>query len=145
MRIIDADILSYALVENHVATKYVRPLIERALKGETKVYVTTATLLETYNVLYWYYRIRPREAVARKILSISEGLILIPVSRRGFYMALEENVPLGDALLVSTAIDNNIPIVISNDKHVERLTKKYGLILENPIPEEVRKQMGSFL
>ncbi len=31
MRIADADILSYALLENHVATKYTRPLIERGL------------------------------------------------------------------------------------------------------------------
>jgi len=141
MRIVDVDILSYALLENHIATKYTRPFIERALKGELKVYVTATTLLETYNVLYWYYQIRPREAVARKILCVAEGLTLIPCSKRGFYMAIEENVPLGDALLVSTAIDNNIPIIVSNDKHVEKLAEKYGLILENPIPKEIRKQM----
>lgn len=144
MRIVDADILSYALLENHVATKYTRPLIERGLRGEIKIYVATTTLLETYNVLYWYYRVRPREAVARKILSVAEGLILIPPSKHGFRIAVEENVPLGDALLIATAIDNNIPVVVSNDKHVEKLAEKYGLILENPIPEEVREQMRSF-
>ena len=141
MRIVDADILSYALLENHVATPYTRPLIERALKGEIRVYVTPVTLLETYNVLYWHYRVRPRVAVAKKILAVAEGLILVPVSKRGFRIAAEENVPLGDALLIATALDNNIPVVISNDKHIEKLVKKYGLILENPIPEEIRKQM----
>lgn len=145
MRIIDSDILSYALLENHIATKYTRSLIERALRGEIKVYVLPTTLLETYNVLYWYYHIRPREAVAKKILSVAEGLTLTSVSRRGFHMAVEENVPLGDALLVSTALDNKIPIVVSNDKHVEKLVRKYGLVLENPIPEEIRKQMKSIL
>jgi len=105
------------------------------------VYVTTTTLLETYNVLYWYYRVRPRELVAKKVLAVAEGLILVSVSKRGFRIAAEENVPLGDALLIATALDNNIPVVISNDKHVEKLVKKYGLILENPIPEEIRKQM----
>ncbi len=53
-------------------------------------------------------------------------------------------MPLGDALLIATAIDNNIPVVVSNDKYVEKLAEKYGLILENPIPEEVRKQMRTF-
>jgi len=141
LRIVDADILSYALLEDHIATKYVKPIVEQALKGEIEVYVTTTTLLETYNVLYWYYRVRPRELVAKKILAVAEGLILVPVSKRGFRIAAEENVPLGDALLIATALDNNIPVVISNDKHIEKLVKKYGLILENPIPEAIRKQM----
>ena len=141
MRIIDADILSYALLENHIATPYTRPLIERALRGEIRIYITPITLLEAYNVLYWYYHIRPRQAVARKILAIAEGLNLIQVSRHGFHLAVEENVPLGDALLIATALENNIPIVISNDKHVEKLARKYGLVLENPIPGDIREQM----
>ena len=141
MRIVDADILSYALLEDHIATKYAKPIVEQALKGEIEVYVTTTTLLETYNVLYWYYRVRPRELVAKKVLAVAEGLILVSVSKRGFRIAAEENVPLGDALLIATALDNNIPVVISNDKHIEKLVKKYGLILENPIPEAIRKQM----
>lgn len=33
MRIIDADILSYRLLENHVAIPYARPLIERGVEG----------------------------------------------------------------------------------------------------------------
>ena len=142
MRIIDSDILSYALLENHIATPYTKPLIERALKGEIKVYVTATTLLETYNVLYWYYHVRPRRIIAKKIMCIAEGLTLISPSKHGFYKAIEENVPLGDALLVATAIENNIPIIVSNDKHVEKLAEKYGLIIENPIPKKIRKQMA---
>ena len=141
MRIVDADILSYALLENHVATPYTRPLIERALKGEIRVYVTPVTLLETYNVLYWHYRVRPRVAVAKKVLAVAEGLNLVQVSTRGFHMAVRENVPLGDALLVATALDNRIPIVSTNDKHVKKLAVKYGLVIENPIPEDVIRQM----
>ncbi|HDJ89708.1 MAG TPA: PIN domain-containing protein [Thermoprotei archaeon] len=141
MRIIDADILSYALLENHIATPYTKPLVEKGLRNEVKIYVTFTTLLETYNVLYWYYHIRPRRCVARKILSIAEGLILIKSSSHGFYIAVDKNVPLGDAILVATALENNIPIIISNDRHVERLAKKYGLIIENPIPQKIRKKM----
>ena len=37
MRIVDADILSYGLLENHVATPYTRPLIERGIKGDLEV------------------------------------------------------------------------------------------------------------
>jgi len=61
MRIIDVDILSYGLLENHIATPYTKPLIERGLKGELGIYVTATTLLETYNTLFWYYKVRPRK------------------------------------------------------------------------------------
>jgi len=80
--------------------------------------------------------------VARKIEVVAEGLNLIPVSEAGFKMAIDENVPLGDAILVATAIENNIPIVVSNDKHIEKLCSKYGLIYENPIPDDIRPKLG---
>ena len=141
MRLIDADVLSYGLLENHIATPYVKPLIERGLKGELEIYVTVTTLLETYNTLFWHYRVRPRRKVATKILIVAEGLNTISPSTTGFKMAVDENVPLGDAILVATALENKIPIIVSNDKHVKKLCEKYGLIYENPIPEEIRKKM----
>lgn len=141
MRIIDADILSYGLVENHIATPYTRPLIEKGIKGELEIYVTFTTLLETYNTLYWHYHVRPRSLVAKKIMFVAEGLNLIPSSPMGFKLSIDENVPLGDALLIATALENRIPIIVSNDKHIEKLSKKYGLIYENPIPKNIRSLM----
>jgi len=141
MRIVDADILSYGLIENHIATPYTRPLIERGIKGELELYVTVTTLLETYNTLFWHYKIRPRKLVARKIWLVAEGLRLIPPSSMGFKLCLDENVPLGDAILVATALDNRIPIIVSNDKHIEKLAKKYGLLYENPIPDDIKSKI----
>jgi len=138
MRIVDADILSYGLLENHIASPYTKPIIEKGMKGEMKLYVTATTLLETYNTLYWHYKIRPRIMVARKIRLVADSLFLIYPSSNGFKICVEEDIPLGDAILIATALENQIPIVISNDKHVERLVEKYGLICENPIPKEVR-------
>ncbi len=142
MRIIDADILAYALVENHVASTYSKKVLEKGVSGELELYVTYTTLLETYNTLYWYYRVRPREKVALKIKLVAEGLRLVEPSPTGFEIALKENVPLGDALLVATALEHRIPVIVSNDRHIERLTRKYGLIYENPIPPEIRRKMG---
>ena len=141
MRIVDADILSYALIENHIATPYTRPLIERGIKGELEIYVTATTLLETYNTLFWHYGIRPSINVARKVLLIAEGLKLVPPSDMGFRICVKQDVPLGDAILIATALDNRIPIIVSNDRHVEKLATKYGLLYENPIPKEIRLQI----
>ncbi|RLG55173.1 MAG: hypothetical protein DRN99_03405 [Thermoproteota archaeon] len=143
MRIVDADILSYALVDNHIANPYVKPFILEALRGELEVYLADTTLLEAYNTLYWYYKVRPRGKLLRKLSVVARGLNLVsaPV-RQALRIAVEENTPLGDALLVAAAIEERIPIVVSNDKHVRRLAEKYRLVYENPIPEEVRRKMG---
>ncbi len=142
MRLIDADILSYALLENHIATPYTKPIVERGLSDELEIYVTATTLLETYNTLLWHYKVRPKSIVAEKIRIISEGLKLIPASVRGFGIAVREDVPLGDALLIGTALENRIPIVLSNDRHIRRLCDRYGLINENPIPDDIRRRMS---
>ena len=142
MRLVDADVLSYALLEDHVATPYSRPLILKALRGELEVYVLDTTLLEAYNTLFWYYRVRPREAVLRKLEVVARGLTVLGASTSGVRLALEENVPLGDAFLVATALERRIPVVVSNDSHVRRLAERYGLICENPIPEDVRRAMS---
>ena len=59
----------------------------------------------------------------------------------GFKIAVDENVPLGDALLVATALENRIPIVVSNDAHIKKLCRKYGLIYEDPIPKDIKQKM----
>lgn len=143
MRIVDADILSYALLESHIATPYAKPIILKGIRGELELNVTGTTILESYNTLYWYYRVRPRKKILEKLEVIVEGLniVNVPVDL-GVRIAKEENVPLGDGLLMAAAIEERIPIIVSNDKHVERLAVKFGFIYENLIPESVRKAMG---
>lgn len=106
-----------------------------------ELYVTVTTLLEAYNTLLWYYNVRPKRDVARKLMIVAEGLKLLPPSSRGFRISVDDDVPLGDALLLATALDNKIPIIVSNDKHLKRLSRKYGLIYENPIPRDIRLKM----
>ena len=63
MRLVDADILSYALYDLSPFNPLCNTLIERAARGELELYVTHTTLFEAYNVLYWAYRVRPRRAL----------------------------------------------------------------------------------
>ncbi len=140
--IVDADILCYALLKGHVANPFCEPIILKGIRGKLEVSVTPVTLLETYNTLYWDYQVRPRVKVLRKVRIVVEGLELIAVSKLGYKIAEDENIPLGDGLLIGTALENKIPIILSNDRHITRKAGKYGLIVENPIPEQIRRKMG---
>jgi len=46
--------------------------------------------------------------------------------------------------LIATALQNNIPVIVSNDKHIINRASNYGLITENPVPEETRKQLSEW-
>ncbi len=51
MRIIDADVLSYALFQKHDAHPYCWPLLQNAVHGKTSVAIATANLLEVYHAI----------------------------------------------------------------------------------------------
>lgn len=67
MRIIDADILSYALYNDSPAHDPAWNFLEKAISGELEVYLTYTTILETYNVLFWYYRVRPLRKLLKNL------------------------------------------------------------------------------
>jgi predicted nucleic acid-binding protein len=133
LRLVDADVLSYALYDLSPFNPPCKALVERAARGELELYVTHTSLLEAYNVLYWTYRVRPRKAILEKMSAALTIMEVVPPSTRGLDVAREENIPLGDGILIATALENKLPVVVSNDRHVEKAASKLGLIVENPL------------
>lgn len=144
MRLLNADILAYALYEMSPAHPEAWTYLENHIKESHKLYVTPITILETYNTLYHYYRIRPRENIITKIKLTMETLEHLETSLHGIEIAKNMNIPLGDGFLLATAQDNKIPIIVSNDQHVINTVKKYGLINENPVSDETRTHLGEY-
>ena len=141
MRILDADIFAYALYDQSPAHQHAWQLVEKGLLGELKLYVTHTTILEVYNVLYWFYRVRPARKLLEKLSSALMGLEVVEPSLDGVELAKHAGIPLGDGFLIATALKHNIPIVVSNDAHIAKKAPEYGLIVETPIPEEVRRRL----
>ena len=133
MRLLDADIFSYALYDASPFNPQCKTLIEKAAHGEIELYITHTTILEAYNVLYWSYRVRPQKAILKKISAALGIITVITPSIRGLDIALENNIPLGDGILIATARENRIPIIVSNDEHIEKVAPRYGIIVENPL------------
>ena len=94
MRIIDADILSYALFDESPAHVDCWKIIENAIRTQIRLYVTMTSILETYNVLYWFYRVRPRTALIQKMSRVIETMIPVPPSSNGVGLALREEHPI---------------------------------------------------
>lgn len=141
MRIMDSDILSYALYDESPAHPYAWEALERAILGEVELYLTHTTILEAYNVLFRFYRVRPLRRLVEKLKLTIGGLKIVELSMAGLDISLAENIPLGDGLLIATALSHRIPVIVSNDSDIVNKAPRYGLIVENPIPEEVRRKL----
>ncbi|MGB9896170.1 MAG: PIN domain-containing protein [Thermoproteota archaeon] len=117
---------------------------KRPFRGELEVYLTYTTILETYNVLFWYYRVRPLRKLLEKLKLTVSALKVVESSINGLEISSAENILLGDGFLIATALAHRIPIIVSNDQDIANKASKYGLIVENPIPEEIRKKLMKY-
>jgi len=142
LRILDSDILSYALHDQSPAHPYAWEVVEKGLLGEIELFLTPTTILETYNVLFRFYRIRSLERLLEKLALTISGLKVVEPSITGLDVSLSDSIPLGDGFLIATALNHRIPVIVSNDSHILNRAPKHGLITENPIPEGVRGKLA---
>lgn len=146
MRIIDADILSYALFQQHDAHPYCWPILQNAVYGKMSVAIATATLLEAYHALVEDYRVE-KDEVSYKLDSLTRSIkirflpLTVDTIRKALELAKLHKVRSFDANLIATAEINRVSVIVSNDAHIARLCKERGLIIENPIPNDVAKKM----
>jgi len=126
MRIIDADILSYALIRKHDAHPYCWPLLQNAIHGKIGVPIATVNLLETFHVLvkdYWTEReeaFRNLDALtrSRRIRFLS---MTIDTVRKALEIARVHRVRSFEANLIASAETDGISVIVSNDEHIARL------------------------
>ena len=142
MRLLDADILAYALYDESPAHSSAWGTVERALRGEIELNITYTTILETYNALYWFYKVRPLKTLIEKMTLTVEGLKVVETSMNGLSISEAENIPLGDGFLIATALKHGKPIIVTNDAQIINKAPKYGLLTENPISDEVKKRLS---
>lgn len=146
MKLLDADILTYALFEKHDAHPYCWQTLKEAVYGKVKSYMTPITLLEAYHALVNDYSVDLGEA-SYKLDGLSRSRkirfmkISTEIARRALQIAKDHRARSFDAALIASAEVGEIPIVVSNDGHIARLCDERGLILENPIPDDVRERM----
>ena len=146
MRLIDADILAYALFEKHDAHIYCWPLLQNAVHGKTSTAIAITSLLETYHALVYDYQVEKEEA-AYKLDGLTRSAkirflpLTVDIARKALEIAKIHKVRSFDANLIASAEMNEISVIISNDHHIARVCKERDLINENPIPKDVAEEM----
>ena len=146
MRIVDADILSYALFQKHDAHPYCWPLLQNAVHGKISIAIATTNLLEVYHALVEDYGV-DREDASYKLDALTRSTkirflpLTVDITRKTLEIAKLHKTRSFDACLIATAETNQISVIVSSDAHIARLCKERSLIIENPIPKEASKKM----
>ena len=147
MRIIDADILSYALFQKRDAHPYCWPLLQNAIHGKTSVAIATVNLLAAFHALVEDYAVE-REEASYKLDGLTRSTrirflpLTVDIARKALEISKLHKARSFDANLIASAEINGISVIVSNDGHIARLCKERGLIFENPIPEAAAKKMS---
>lgn len=146
LRLIDSDILTYAMNDKHVAHSHCWPIVERAVLGKIQAALSIVSFLEAYNSLVRDYEVDPAEASSkldglsrsRKVAALH---LDVDIVRRALEIARNHRARSFDAAIVASAENNKISIIVSNDAHIRRLCEERGLVIENPVPKELRRKM----
>lgn len=147
LRLIDSDILTYAMNSKHVAHPYCWPVLEKAVYGKLEASLSTISFLEAYNALVHDYEVEPAEASFKldglsRSRKISILILNAGVVGKALEIAKNHKARSFDAVIIASAESNKISIIVSNDTHIKRLCQERGLVIENPIPEEAREKMN---
>jgi predicted nucleic acid-binding protein len=142
MRILDADILAYALYDESPAHSSAWQIIEKGLKQEIGLNLTHTQRSWKPTTLFWFYRVRPLKSLLKKLFFVTDNLKVIGTSLNGLKISESENIPLGDGFLIATALQHSKPIIVTNDSHIIKTAAKYGLITENPIPNDIKEKLS---
>jgi len=146
-KILDSNILIYSILEGHPASTACEQLI---LSSEGKFIWATSpiTFYETFHVLVKIYN-QPTIKVISKIDEIMKLPInIISLNSQLTISSLEKcvkhSIDTNDSLLLEIAIRQGIPIIATDDKKLINVCNEYGIICENPITEEIRKNMSEW-
>lgn len=146
-RLIDTNVLVYALIENHPASSVCEAFIQEQ-KEKHEFYTTTFTPFEMFHVLWKIYGL-DIHLVLEKVMGILDSpLSFIQASERALRIAfkkrLEHQLETNDALILATALVQDIPSIVSDDRKLLNAAEQEGLVAVSPINENTRKEIAQW-
>ena len=143
-KILDSNILIYSLLRDHPASTVCEKLI---LSSEDKFEWITSpiTFFEAFHVLVRIYGQIASQVIRKLKQSLELPLRIISLDDNLAVSALENiikyEIDMNDSVLMQIGINKGISIIATDDKKLIKVSGEFGLICENPITREIRKEM----
>ena len=140
-KILDTNLLVYALVESHPASQVCEEFILDGIEKFDWVTAST-TFFEAYFVLTKLYRVEDQHVLNKLEILLKSAIIIreLPSSRilDALKKAQKYKLDSNDSILLELAKTDRITILATDDQRLARAAKTEGLVIENPIGPEIR-------
>jgi predicted nucleic acid-binding protein len=143
-RLIDTNVLVYALIDNHPASSVCETFIREQQDRHT-FYTTTITPFEIFHILWKTYGLEVLQVLEKVVAAVNSPLSFIQISERimriAFKKRIEYKLDTNDALLLAVALVQDIPSIVSDDRNLLKACEQEGLIGVSPLDESVREKI----
>lgn len=143
-KIIDTNLLVYALIEDHPAADVCEAFI-REEGQHHRLATTPLTPFEVYYVLWKVYGLERREAFEKASTIFETPLDFVSINgvcaQEALRICFGKGVESNDSLLLKASIHYGIPSLASDDRRLLEACREEGVYTQCPINEELRKEM----
>ena len=147
-KVVDVNILSVFLVEDHPGHRYVREALMPGLKGSFLPVILDTLPFRSYWILTrkWHIgRVESYEAIV-SFLNLYGHPLYVGLDKKSiltaFKLSKELNHDVYDCYYIAAALQENADTVLTTDTDFNTLCAKKSLKYENPIPPSVLKEFG---
>ena len=146
-KLIDANLLIYALIEDHPASSVCEAFIRKENRYR-KLYTTVLTPFEVFHVLWKIYGLKREQAMEKALSLFNSPLSFIPITEEVARISLEKiveyKIDSNDALLLTSSILYDIPSLASDDRKLLKASNEEGIHTQSPINEKLRRDMNEW-
>jgi len=146
-KLIDANLLIYALIEDHPASSVCEAFIRKENRYR-KLYTTVLTPFEVFHVLWRIYGLKREQAMEKALSLFNSPLSFIPITEEVARISLEKiveyKIDSNDALLLTSSILYDIPSLASDDRKLLKASNEEGIHTQSPINEKLRRDMNEW-
>nr|MDO8045084.1 type II toxin-antitoxin system VapC family toxin [Candidatus Baldrarchaeota archaeon] len=146
-KLIDANLLIYALIEDHPASSVCEAFIRKENRYR-KLYTTMLTPFEVFHVLWRIYGLKREQAMEKALSLFNSPLSFIPITEEVARISLEKiveyKIDSNDALLLTSSILYDIPSLASDDRKLLKASNEEGIHTQSPINEKLRRDMNEW-
>lgn len=147
-KVIDVNVLSIFLVEDHPGHRYVRETLMAGLKGEFLPVILDILPFRSYWILTkkWHIsRVDSFQAIVT-FLNKYEQPLYVGLEKKSiltaFQLSKELKHDVYDCYYIAAALQENADTILTTDTDFKNLCAKKGLKYENPVPSSILKEFG---
>ncbi len=142
--LLDVNSLAIALTDNHPGHEYIRPIVERGVKGKLDLLLFDYLPFRAQYVMEKKFKVPKIKARNSIQYFLRSPILVISASREtllhAYKISAEKNHDVYDCFFISLAREENADAILTTDTDFEHLCDEEDFSYLNPVPISILKR-----